>query len=157
MLKNLKTYKNDPSTYTTYEPWNLRGELSFVFRTSQTNVFLAYQDDGQHHFIEIFLYDGDIRFKSTLGDCAVEEVYVKGDFSDLHWHRVRVIIKPDNFSISVDDATTMLPCKPQVHGQNRGTGGNYLYVANFSPMTRGNLNLLAFPGTLYEISYLPSR
>lgn len=151
ILRNLKSY--NISSYTTYEPWNLQGELNFVFKTSQATVFLAYQDDGENAFIGIRLYNGDIRLRSSIGDCNTEEVYVKGDFNDLHWHRVRVIIEQNNFSISVDDSTRRLLCKPQqAHRQNRKADGQYLYVANFSPLIHWNLNKLVFPGTFYETS-----
>jgi hypothetical protein len=150
-LKNLKSYKN--FSYTTYEPWSLRGELNFVFKTSQANAFLAYQDDGQHNFIEIFLFDGDIRLKTVIGDCNIQEVYVKEKpFNDLHWHRVRVISEANNFTISVDDTTEVLPCGSAADRRNKKSEAKYLYVANFSPMTALNLNLLAFPGTFHEAS-----
>jgi len=147
-LQNVISYKE--LAYTKYQPWNLHGEMTFIFKTSQDNGLLAYQDDGKHSFMELFLVDGNLRLKAGLGGCDIQEILIRKTFSDGFWHQMRIKSQPKNFTISVDDRVASIPCGPPVNHRFKYYG-NFLYVANFPPLLV--LNALVFPGAFHEGYY----
>ncbi|EDO47422.1 predicted protein [Nematostella vectensis] len=154
-LKNLITYPK--YSYTTFEPWNLHGEVSFVFRTNQSNGLLLYQDDGMHDFVELFLDNGNVRIKIGIDDCYIQEKLVQGSFNDFHWHRVRITREPRNVTFAVDRAWLKLPCSPSKGDKFARATGRFLYVASFPPTLGLNLNWLVFPGCLGDLWFTTSE
>lgn len=146
-LRNVINYKG--MKYSHYAPWNLRGELTFVFKTSQRNGLLAYQDDGKNSFVEVFIVDGNVRVKACIGGCEGDpkEVFIREHFADGFWHKLRIKRQPRNCTITVDDNIARVPCGDAQDNRFKYYN-NYLYVANFNPMV--SLNNLVFPGAFHE-------
>lgn len=148
-LRNVISYK--ASNYSYYQPWNLRGEFTFIFKTTQQNGLLVYQDDGKHSFMEVFLVDGSVRFKACLGSCDNHiEIFIQENFSDGFWHKLRIIRKSKNCTISVDDSILRFPCAGSMD-QRFKYYDNFLYIANFNPVV--SLNNFVFPGAFHEGLY----
>jgi len=148
-LRNVITYKG--IEYSHYSPWNLRGELTFIFKTTHRDGLLAYQDDGQHSFVEVFLVEGNVRFKACMGGCDPDhEIFIRQSFADGFWHKLRIKREPRNCTIIVDDKVAWVPCGKSKNDKFK-YDKNYLYIANFNPML--SLNNLVFPGAFHEGLY----
>lgn len=148
-LRNVISYKG--MTYSHYAPWNLHDELGFIFKTTQSNGLLAYQDDGRNSFIEVFLVESSVRFKACIGGCeADQETFIHQRFADGFWHKVKIKRKPRNCTITVDDKIAWVPCATGKDNRFKYYK-NFLYIANFNPML--SLNNLVFPGAFHESLY----
>lgn len=111
-------------SYAEYEPWNWRpnATLQFFFQTSsKKNALVFYQDDhgSKQQFMDLWLLNGEARFRARIGQ-EMEEVqqrYIKHNFADSKWHRVKIELSEKEIIFSIDD-DVIRPAKPIAFAKN---------------------------------------
>lgn len=106
------------SSYAEYEPWNWRpnATLQFFFNTkSKKTAMIFYQDDdGKNQFMDLFLINGKARFRVKVGQGMkeIEKRFIRYDFADSKWHKVKIEMSEEELKFSIDTEDTVYNAKP---------------------------------------------
>lgn len=106
------------SSYAEYEPWNWRpnATLQFFFKTkSKKTAMVFYQDDdGKNQFMDLFLINGKARFRAKVGQGMneIEKRFIRHDFADSKWHKVKIELSEEDIKFSIDTEDKIHNAKP---------------------------------------------
>ena len=95
-------------TFAIYEPWNISGKMTFVFKTLSQRGLLFYQDDGEYAYMKLQVKEDALELEVRLSDknCTKKKIEIEGIFADSEWHRVVLDGNPAMFNLSVDGSFT---------------------------------------------------
>ena len=126
-----------------YEPWNWspNATLQFFFQTnSHKDALIFHQDgpDGRDQFMDLFvLKDQGARFRAKIGEKMEKhaERFIKHDFADSEWHKVKIELSEKEIIFSIDD---IRPTEPSIAftKNDESSPNGPLYVAGI-PMMKG--------------------
>ena len=123
-------------SYAIFENWtpSPHGALQLYFKTVKKDAFLMYIDDmGQREFIDLFLVNGSVRLRLTVGRCVMATTFVYGQFHDARWHRVFVSRKQDQTILIVDENRRSKAINCSGHSTFKVKSNIIMGSFNFSP------------------------
>ena len=141
--------KHELVPHAVYEPWNWspNATLQFFFQTNSHKDALIFHQDGprgRDQFMDLFLLkDQGARFRAKIGDKMEkhEERFIKHDFVDSQWHKVKIELSEKEIIFSIDD---IHPTEPTI-----------TFANNDEPSENGPLYVAGIPMVNGEWSYRP--